>query len=300
MFPLRSIPASLTVVFLASPAAVAETVQLTLMNGDTIHAELITEESSDELKVLMHPQLGRLEVSKDAIKPVEKPPAWKTTFSAGVNAGDQDGDGTFSANINGSSNYKGDTDKLKIQGGLNYSKNNDKGKPSKVKTEKGMASIRYDRVLGESMSLYAMSKYQYNGLNDSAVNNVDGSVGVAFPVVNTDTTELTLSVGPSVHWSDGGKDCASNEYCGNTYAGGSFIADLSWSPNKSFKFDLSNTLSALAANEIKPSNTFSASIKYFPSINSGLFTSLRYVSIYNSISTPESDQQITGQVGVEF
>ena len=297
---LRSIPASLTIALLAGPSAVAETVQLTLLNGDTIHAELITEESSDELKVLMHPQLGRLEVSKDAIKPVEKPPAWKTTISAGVNAGDQDGDGTFSANINGTSNYKGDTDKLKIEAGLNYSKDNDKGKPSKVKTEKGMASIRYDRVLGESMSLYATSKYQYNGLNDSAVNNVDGSVGVAFPVVNTDTTELTLSIGPSVHWSDGGKDCGSNEYCGNTYAGGSFIADLSWSPNKSFKFDLSNSLSAIAANEIKPTNTFSASMKYFPSINSGLFTSLRYVSIYNSISTPESDQQITGQVGVEF
>ena len=297
---LRSIPAPLTLVFLAGPAAVAETVQLTLKNGDTIHAELITEESSDELKVLMHPQLGRLEVSKDDIKPVEKPPAWKTTISAGVNAGDQDGDGTFSANINGSSNYKGDTDKLKIQGGLNYSKNNDKGKPSKVKTEKGMALIRYDRVGGEAVSLFAMSKYHYNGLDDSAVNNLDGSVGVAFPVVNTDTTELTLSIGPSVHWSDGGKDCGSNEYCGNTYAGGSFIADLSWSPNKSFKFDLSNSLSALAANEIKPTNTFTASMKYFPSINSGLFTSLRYVSIYNSISTPESDQQITGQVGVEF
>ena len=297
---LRSIPASLTIALLAGPSAVAEPAQLTPMNGDTIHAELIPEESSDELKVLMHPQLGRLEVSKDAIKTAEKPPAWKTTISAGVNAGDQDGDGTFSANINGTSNYKGDTDKLKIEAGLNYSKDNDKGKPSKVKTEKGMASIRYDRVLGESMSLYALSKYQYNGLNDSAVNNVDGSVGVAFPVVNTDTTELTLSIGPSVHWSDGGKDCGSNEYCGNTYAGGSFIADLSWSPHKSFQLKLENSLSAIAASEVKPTNTFTATLKYFPRFTSGLFTSLRYASIYNSMSTPESDNRITGQVGYEF
>ena len=41
-------------------------------------------------------------------------------------------------------------------------------------------------------------------------------------------------------------------------------------------------------------------IKYFPSINSGLFTSLKFISTYNSMSTPVSDNRITGQVGFEF
>lgn len=82
---LRTIPAALTAALLASPAALAETVTLTLLNGDTIQGELIPEESTDDVKVLMHPQLGRLEVSQDALKPVEKPPAWKTTLSAGIN-----------------------------------------------------------------------------------------------------------------------------------------------------------------------------------------------------------------------
>ena len=81
---LRTIPAALTAALLASPAALAETVTLTLLNGDTIQGELIPEESTDDMKVLMHPQLGRLEVSQDALKPVEKPPAWKTTLSAGI------------------------------------------------------------------------------------------------------------------------------------------------------------------------------------------------------------------------
>ena len=215
---LRSLPVVLTAALLAAPAAVAETVQLTLLNGDTINAELVPEESTDEVKVLVHPQLGRLEVSQDAIKPVEKPPAWTSTISGGINAGNKDGDGTFTANISGTSNYKSDTDRLKIQAGLNYSKNNDKGKPTEVKTDKGMANIRYDRFLNKTVTLYAKSDYQYNGLNDTGVNVVEGSVGVGFPLINTETTTLSLSLGPALHWNEGGNDCSSDEYCGNTYA----------------------------------------------------------------------------------
>jgi hypothetical protein len=84
------------------------------------------------------------------------------------------------------------------------------------------------------------------------------------------------------------------------YAGGSFITALSWAPNKSFKFNIDNTLSAMAADEIKPTNIFSAAVKFFPSFDSGLFTSLKFVSTYNSMTTPESDNRITGQVGFEF
>ena len=297
---LRNLPVALTAAFLTIPAALAEPVKLTLLNGDTIQGDLIPEQSTDDVKVLIHPQLGRLEVSQHAIKPVEKAPAWKSTMSAGVNAGNKDGDSTFSANLNGSSTYRGDSDKFKLEASLNYSKNNDKGKPTEVKTDKGMASIRHDHFLNETLTLFAKSDYQYNGLNDSSVNVVEGSVGVDFPLINTNTTQLSLAVGPALHWSEGGKDCSTNEYCGNTYVGGGFIIELSWSPNKSFKFTVDNTLSAIAANEVKPTNTFSTSIKYFPSFNSGLFTSLRFVSTYNSMSTPESDNRITGQVGLEF
>ena len=101
---LRTIPAALTAALLASPAALAETVTLTLLNGDTIQGELIPEESTDDVKVLMHPQLGRLE-SQDASS-LSKSPRLENNHSAGINAGNKDGDGTFSANINGSSNYR--------------------------------------------------------------------------------------------------------------------------------------------------------------------------------------------------
>lgn len=297
---IRVIPAVLTALLLTIPAALAQTVKLTLLNGDTIQGELIAEQSTDDVKVLMHPQLGRLEVSKDAIKPIEKVPAWKSTISAGVNSGNKDGDETLSANINGSSNYRSGRDKLKLEAGLNYTKNNDKGEPSEVKTDKGLASIRYDRFLNQRITIFAKSIYQYNGLNDSGVNVVEGSAGIGFPLFNTNTIQLSLGFGPALHWSEGGQDCNSNEYCGNIYKGGSFVTELSWSPNQSLNFSLDNTLSAIAAEEFKPTNTFSTSIKYFPSFDSGLFTSLRFTSTYNSLSTPESDHRITGQVGYEF
>ena len=153
-----SCQASLLLTLLTGSAVRAETIQFTLKNGDTIHGELIQEESTEELKVLMHPQLGRLEVSQDVIQPAKKKPKWTSTISAGVNAGNQDGDGTFSANINGTSNYKNKSDQLKIEAGLNYGK--DKGKSPEVKTDQGMASIRYDRSLNEKLTIYAKSGYQ--------------------------------------------------------------------------------------------------------------------------------------------
>ena len=295
-----SCQASLLLTLLTGSVVRAETIQLKLKNGDTINGELIQEESTEALKVLMHPQLGRLEVSQDAIQPAKKTPKWTSTISAGVNAGNQDGDGTFSANINGTSNYKNKSDQLKIEAGLNYGKNKDKGKSPEVKTDQGMASIRYDRSLTEKLTIYAKTGYQYNGLNDSGTNIFDGSVGIGLPLITNTSTQATLSLGPKVHWSNGGKDCDSNEFCGNAYGGGNLIADLSWSPHKSFQLKLENSLSAIAASEVKPTNTFTATLKYFPRFTSGLFTSLRYASIYNSMSTPESDNRITGQVGYEF
>ena len=75
---------ALFAVLLSGTVATAETIRVTLKNGDTINAELVPDESTDNLKVLMHPQLGRLEVSRDAIRPEKKPAAWTSSISAGV------------------------------------------------------------------------------------------------------------------------------------------------------------------------------------------------------------------------
>ena len=141
--------------------------KLTLLNGDTINAELVPEESTDEVKVLVHPQLGRLEVSQDAIKPVEKTPAWTSTISGGIDAGNKDGDGTFGQHQR-TSNYKSDNDRLRIQAGLNYSKNNDKESLLKSKPTREWQTFA-TIVPKQDVTFYAKSDYQYNGLNDSGV-----------------------------------------------------------------------------------------------------------------------------------
>ena len=126
-------------------------------------------------------------------------------------------------------------------------------------------------------------------------------MGAGFPVIKNETTEVVLSVGPTLQWSEGGRDCDRDEFCGNTYPGGTFTTQLNWIPNPSFKFHLDNNLSLLATDsEAKPTNSFTAMIKYFPSFKSGLFTSLKFESSYNSIANPELSNTVSGQLGMEF
>ena len=113
-----------------------------------------------------------------------------------------------------------------------------------------------------------------------------GAVGLGVPLINTPSTQLTLSLGPSFQWGNGGSDCDTDSACGRTYPGASFTTELDWTPNPSFRISLDNNFSALAASELKPTNSFDATIKYFPSLSSKLFTSLQFLAIYNSIAKP--------------
>ena len=114
---LRTLPAALVALLLAAPSVIAEPVTIQLKNGDTIHAEQVPEESNDSITVVIHPQLGRLEISRDAIKPKEEPPAWSSTVSAGVIAVGEDGDDSMTLSMNTSSTYRKDADKLVMKGG---------------------------------------------------------------------------------------------------------------------------------------------------------------------------------------
>ena len=300
----RTIAVPLAVaLFLALPdaqAGKAETIRLTLKNGDTINAVLVPDESTDDRKVVMHPQLGRLELSRDAIRPEPPSPAWTSSISAGVIGNNKDGDDDVTATLAATSTYKKDGEKFSFKGGYNYNTTRDGHGPFEVKTDKGSATVRYDRSLSRGSSLVTFADYQYNATNKSSVNTVKGGVGLGLPLINSPSTQLTLSLGPSFQWGNGGSECGSDTACGRTYPGASFTTELDWKPNPSFRISLNNNLSALAASELKPTNSFGATIKYFPSITSGMFTSLQFTSIYNSIAEPEIDNTINGQVGIEF
>lgn len=291
---------ALFALLLSGTFAEAETIRVTLKNGDTINAELVPDESTDNLKVLMHPQLGRLEVSGDAIRPEKKPAAWTSSISAGLIGNNKDGDNDITATFTATSTYKKDRDKLSLKGGYNYNTTRDGNDPFKVETDKGSATVRYERSLSRGLSLVTFADYHYDATNESSVNTVKGAFGFGVPLINSPTTQLTLSLGPAFQWGNGGSDCSSDSACGRTYPGASFSTELDWKPNPSFRISLNNNFSALAASELKPTNSFDATIKYFPSLSSKLFTSLQFLAIYNSIAKPEIDNTITGQVGYEF
>ena len=119
---------------------------------------------------------------------------------------------------------------MSLRGSFNASKSKDSGEALSIDTEKGSAELRYDKPIGSNLDLLALSSHLYNCTNDSGVNTVLRNIGVAFPLLKSDTTELTISIGPSLQWSGGGITCSSETFCGNSYGGTTLKADLSLIP----------------------------------------------------------------------
>ena len=286
--------------FMVPSVSRAETVTLTLRNGDSLHGELIERNAEDGTTVLDHPQLGRLELTAEQLKPAEPKPLWTSSVSAGLIGNEKDGDSSLSISFTGNTRYADEQQKLSLSGSFNASKSKDSGKKLSIDTEKGSAELRYDKPIGSNLDLFALSSYQFNGTNDSGVNTVLGNVGVGFPLIKSDTTDFTVSIGPSVQWSGGGMNCGSDAFCGNTYAGATLTADLSWKPWSTLRFGLQNQFTTVWATDVQPANTLTAEIRSDPVVNSKLFTTLRVQSIYQSMTTPQVNNTITAQVGADF
>ena len=283
----------------ASPSW-AETVTLTLLNGDIIRGELLDRNSDNGVTVIDHPQLGRLELTANELKPPQPKPLWKSSVSAGLVGNEKDGDSSLTFNFTGDTRYEDENQKLYISGSFNSKQSKKPSEPRKFDTEKGSTQIRYDKPIASKFALFSETGYLYNGTNSSGVNTFDQTLGVAYPLIQSETTDFTLSIGPTAKWRGGGKGCSSDSYCGNTHGGGSVIASLLWKPIPSLQFKLDNKYTSIFATEVKPSNTFTASIRYYPLENSKLFTTLLYRSVYESMTKPEVNNTITAQVGTEF
>ena len=278
----------------------AETISLTLRNGDSLHGELIERNPDNGTTVLHHPQLGRLELTAEQLKPATAKPFWTSSVSGGVIGNEKDGDNSLSVSFSGKTRYKDDQQKLALSGSFNASKSTDSGEPLSIDTEKGSAELRYDKPIGSNLDLFALSSYQYNGTNDSGVNTVLGNIGVAFPLLKSETTELTISIGPSLQWSGGGISCPSDTFCGNSYGGATLTTGLGWKPWPTLQFGLQNQFTTVWANGVQPANTVTAEVRYYPAENSKLFTTLQLQSIYQSMNTPKLNNTITAQVGADF
>ena len=196
----------------------AETVTLELLNGDSLTGTIVEELSNGQDKVLDHPQLGRLTIRASSLKPKSEPSAWKTSISAGLIGNEKDGDSSLSTSLSAESKYTKDKNILLLKAGLNTNQSQDKGEPLDIKTQKGSAGFRYDYRLNDDFSFYSLTDYNYDGKNDSGVNSLLTGLGVSTTLIQNKTTEFTLSIGPSVQWTNGGNQCGQDIYCGNTYA----------------------------------------------------------------------------------
>jgi hypothetical protein len=278
----------------------AETVTLELLNGDSVTGTIVEELSNNQEKVLDHPQLGRLTILTSSLKSKQTAPAWRTSMTAGLIGNEKDGDSSLSTTISVESKYKKGRNNLLLKAGLNTSQSRDNGEPLEIETQKGMAEVRYDYNMPSGLGLFTLIDYNYDGKNDSGVNSLLTGIGLAKPVIQNETTELVVALGPSMQWTNGGHECGKDSYCGNAYAGATFTTDLSWQPSKMFKLELNNKFSSAFTPDIKPANNFKAKFKFYPSIYSGLFTSLQYHLIYQSMSTPEVNNSASLQLGADF
>ncbi len=284
-----------------SRSGLAETVTLILSNGDKIQGTLLKSESNDQVTVIKHPSLGRLEIQAKALKAKPKKKRWTGSFSAGVTGSNTDQEIDVDGTTQLITQYKDELNLLSFKANTEYgvsrSANEKKGSTD---TNQGQIDLRYAYTFSGKLSAYASNTYEYDMLNEVGNNNLINSIGLGYDLIKTDTTTLNVSAGPSAQSIWGGPGCTANQYCGNTYAASSARIGFDWVPNNYFNLSLSNQFTGAYVDGISPSNNFSGTIKIYPFGDKKLFTSLNGQIIYNSLTTPQIDNSFSLQLGTQL
>jgi len=277
----------------------AEQIIFKLLNGDSISGELLKEESTDHLKVIMHEYLGRIEIRSTSISyPKVKP--WSSNLEVGL-----DGSSTSSSNSLGyllelNTKYKDNTKELNLGTRYDFKKSSKAGEEEIIGVKKALTKVRYDRSITNRWTSYLSSNYEYNALNKIGVNDIDSSAGIAYKIIKSPQATLRVSAGPSLDWIDGGSDCSNESNCGDIQPGASFGTDLTWSLNQKIELLFDNTFNTQLTNNSNASNTFLTAIRFFPSHQSDLYASLSYENIYDQIKEPSQEHVYRLKLGTKF
>ena len=285
----------------SSRSSIAETVTLTLSNGDKIKGTLIKSESNEQTTVINHPSLGRLEIQANSLKAKPKKKRWTGSFSAGVTGSNTDQDYDLDSTSQLITQYKDEVNLLSFKANTEYdfSRSEDQKKGS-TDTNQGQIDLRYSYTFSGKLSAYASNIYEYDMLNQVGTNNLINSIGLGYDLIKTDTTTLNFSAGPAAQSVWGGPGCNTDQYCGNTYFGSSARIGFDWVPNNFFNLSLSNQFTGSYVDGVSPSNNFSGTIKIYPFGNKKLFTSLNGQLIYNALTTPQIDNSFSLQFGTQL
>ena len=281
--------------------AYAETITLTLSNGDKIQGTLVKSESTDTVTVIEHPSLGKLEIQSTSLKAKPKRKRWTGSFSAGITGSNTDRDQELDSTSQLITQYKDEVNLFSFKANTEYGFSKSDGETEgSTDTNQGQLDLRYSYTFSGKTNAYISNIYDYDTLNQIGANNLVNSIGIGYDLIKTDATTLNVSAGPSVQSIWGGIFCTDDKYCGNTFAASSARISFDWNPNNYFNLSLSNQFTGAYINGISPSNAFLGSVKIYPFGDKTLFTSLNGQFIYNSLTSPQVDNSFSLQLGTQL
>lgn len=152
----------------------------------------------------------------------------------------------------------------------------------------------------EKWSVYGLTDYNFNALTTIGTNTIVTSIGASYKLINQDKFTLNMSAGPWLQWLDGGVNCSIESYCGDIMPDSTLSTDLKWVLNNNLQFTMNNLFTTAYNNGITPSYNFNAGLKFVPSLDSNLFTSIRFQSIIQTLQTLKLNNSINFKVGTEF
>ena len=294
-----------SIVLTTVPSIKAEEVFFELKNGDTISGELIEEESTNSKKIILHPILGRLEIDVDSIYEDELPKDQKL-LSGEVLIGLDGNYNQYYKNsgfsIESKGKYEGEKNLSNFEIEFNYGSEEDKETGEELSSYDAEIKARNDYLLTDKFSVYTSSDYYLDSQSHAGKHDIEGSVGLGYYLVKNESSDFQISLGPALIWTEGGEDCSITTSCGDLIYATNLEATFGWLINKYLEFDLNNTYQNAngEGDRAISSNRLELELKFYPDVNSNLFTALGYKNIYHDLSDPEPENAYKLKVGTSF
>ena len=294
-----------SIVLTTAPSIKAEEVFFELKNGDIISGELIEEESTKSKKIILHPILGRLEIDVDSIYEDELPKDQKL-LSGKVLIGLDGIHNEYYRNsgfsIESEVEYEGEKNLSNFEIGFNYGLEHDKQTGGKLSSYYAAIIARNDYLLTDNFTVYTLSDYYFDSQSHAGKHDIEGSVGIGYYLLKNESLNFQISLGPALIWTEGGEDCSTTTSCGDLIYATHLEATFGWLINKHLEFDLNNTYTNANGEGDRDisSNRLELELKFYPDVNSNLFTALGYENIYHDLSDQEPENAYKLKIGTSF
>ena len=314
-------------------------VVITLTNGDTLNGTLIESKSTNDAKILDHPQLGELTISESIIESFKLDA--KATEDKTNNIADKN-TSTSTISKNNISEVKSNDEISKWSGSirigldedieyedffkraldldLSIDLTNEKSiylntfsfDWTKDESQYGIGgayyvsdSLKIDQktsmdLSNRNMEIYYSNNYDYNSDASYGKNSLISSIGLTKGFFDSDDTSLSISAGPAIHFVYGGDECDITTDCCKTYLSSVFSINFSNKLSKKFELEINNIFTSSYASTAIYGNELSTTLTFRPSDSSGFNTSFEYQNDYKEFSNPKFEDKYSLNVGYDF